>query len=83
MYFAKPFMTEDFHYVASIMSETSNITALHLTNHSLAEWKCIFEENACDADEENFLICADNDVCAWLKLNGLKNKEVGSRHVVL
>lgn len=76
MYYAKPLMVEDAHYVASIMSETSNITALHSTYHSLAEWKYIFDENACDADEENFLICADNDVCAWLKLNGLQNKDV-------
>lgn len=76
MYYAKPLITEDIHYVASIMSETSNIAALHSTYHSLAEWKCIFEENAYDADEENFLICSDNDVCAWLKLNGLKNKDI-------
>ena len=75
MYYAKPLMTEDVHYVASIMSETSNIVALHSTYHSLAEWKCIFEENARDADEENFLICAGNDVCAWLKLNGLQNED--------
>lgn len=68
-------MTEDVHYVASIMSETSNIAALHSTYHSLSEWKCIFDENARDADEENFLICTDNDVCAWLKLNGLQNKD--------
>ncbi|MBQ8575801.1 MAG: GNAT family N-acetyltransferase [Clostridia bacterium] len=75
MYYAKPLMAEDVHYVASIMSEISNIIALHSINHSLAEWKCIFDENARDADEENFLICADNDVCAWLKLNGLQNKD--------
>ncbi|MBR6780333.1 MAG: hypothetical protein IKM24_04870, partial [Clostridia bacterium] len=75
MYYVKPLIAEDVHYVASIMSEISNITALHLTNHTLAEWKYIFEENAYDADEENFLICTDNDVCAWLKLNGLQNKD--------
>ena len=75
MYYAKPLMAEDVHYVASIMSETSNITALHSINHSLAEWKYIFEENAYDTDEENFLIYADNNVCAWLKLNGLQNKD--------
>ena len=75
MYYVKPLVAEDVHYVASIMYETSNITALHSTYHSLAEWKCIFEENARDADEENFLICADNDVCAWLKLNGLLNAD--------
>ena len=75
MYYVKPLVAEDVYYVASIMSETSNITALHLTNHSLAEWKCIFEENARDADEENFLICFDNDVSAWLKLNGLQNND--------
>ena len=75
MYYVKPLIAEDIHYVASIMSETSNITALHSINHSLAEWKCIFEENARDADEENFLICTDNDVCAWLKLNGLLNTD--------
>lgn len=68
-------MTEDVHYVASIMSETSNMAALHSTYHSLSEWKCIFDENARDADEENFLICSDNDVCAWLKLNGLLNAD--------
>ena len=75
MYYAKPLMTEDVHYVASIMSETSNIAALHSTYHSLSEWKCIFDENARDADEENFLICSDNDVYAWLKLNGLLNAD--------
>ena len=75
MYYVKPLVAEDIHYVASIMSETINITALHSTYHSLAEWKCIFEENAYDADEENFLICSDNDVCAWLKLNGLLNND--------
>lgn len=75
MYYVKPLVVEDVHYVASIMSETSNIAALHSTYHSLSEWKCIFDENACDADEENFLICADNDVCAWLKLNGLLNAD--------
>lgn len=75
MYYAKPLMTEDVHYVESIMSETNNIAALHSTYHSLSEWNCIFDENARDADEENFLICADNDVCAWLKLNGLLNAD--------
>ncbi len=75
MYYVKPLIADDVHYVASIMSETSNITALHSKHHLLAEWKCIFEENDYDADEENFLICADNDVCAWLKLNGLQNKD--------
>ncbi len=59
MYYSKPLMTEDVHYVASIMSETRNITALRSTYHSLSEWKYIFDENACDADEENFLICSD------------------------
>lgn len=76
MYYVKPLTAGDVHYVASIMSEISNITALHSTYHSLAEWKCIFDENACDADEENYLICADHDVCAWLKLNGLQNEDV-------
>ena len=75
MYYVKPLIADDVHYVASIMSETSNITALHSTYHSLDEWKCIFEENAYDADEENFLICTDNDICAWLKLNGLRNED--------
>lgn len=75
MYYVKPLIAEDVHYVASIMSETSNITALHSINHSFAEWNCIFEENAYDVDEENFLICSDNDVCAWLKLNGLQNED--------
>lgn len=75
MYYVKPLVVEDVHYVASIMSETNNITALHSTNHSLSEWKCIFDENACDADEENFLICVDNNICAWLKLNGLLNAD--------
>lgn len=75
MYYVKPLVVEDVHYVASIMSETSNIAALHSTYHSLSEWKCIFDENARDADEENFLICSDNDVCAWLKLNGLLNAD--------
>lgn len=76
MYYVKPLIADDIHYVESIMSETSNITALHSTYHSLSEWKCIFDENARDADEENFLICADNDVCAWLKLNGLQNNDI-------
>ena len=75
MYYVKQLIADDVHFVASIMSEISNITALHSTYHSLAEWKCIFDENARDADEENFLICADNDVCAWLKLNGLLNAD--------
>lgn len=75
MYYVKPLIAEDVHYVVSIISETNNITALHSTNHSLAEWKCIYEVNSYDADEENFLICADNDVCAWLKLNGLLNAD--------
>lgn len=74
MYYVKPLMAEDVHYVASIMSESINITALHSINHSLADWKYIFEENAYDTDEENFFIYTDNDVCAWLKLNGLQNK---------
>lgn len=75
MYYVKPLVADDVQYVASIMSETSNIIALHATNHSFSEWKCIFEENARDADEENFLICTNNDVCAWLKLNGLLNAD--------
>lgn len=75
MYYVKSLIADDVHYVASIMSETSNITVLHSTYLSLAEWKCIFDENACDSDEENFLICSDNNVCAWLKLNGLLNAD--------
>lgn len=41
---------------------------------SLEEWQKVFTEEK-DEDEENFIVFCDDNPCAWLKLNGLANKD--------
>lgn len=58
------------------MSEESNVSILHTIIYSFDEWVSVFNESENDKDEESFVVY-DNDIpCAWLKLNGLLNKNI-------
>lgn len=56
------------------MLYNSNREALHGNSISLSEWKDILSKK--DTDEENFLICRGAIPCAWIKINGLNNKDM-------
>ena len=75
MYIIKPFEKENIPFVYELMSEPSNLSSLHTATIPLEEWKKSFAEPK-DADEENFIVCKNDVSCAWLKLNGLQNKDV-------
>ena len=51
-----------------------NINALHGKEISRSEWKEILSKD--DPDEQNFLICKDAIPVAWLRVNGLMNKDM-------
>lgn len=75
MYHAQPLTDDKIHFITEIMSEDNNISALHTKKYSLSEWENIFKESKKDTDEENFIIYNNDIPCAWLKLNGLNNKD--------
>jgi ribosomal protein S18 acetylase RimI-like enzyme len=51
-----------------------NRIALHGSIISIEEWHNAFSDDA-DPHEVNFIIIADNQPAAWLKLNGLNKEE--------
>lgn len=75
MFELKPLAKENVPFIYKLMSEENNIFALHTSTVSQEEWNRTFVENENDTDEENFIIYSNNISCAWLKLNGLKNKD--------
>ena len=74
-YIVRPFAKNDINFIYNLMSEENNLSALHTEIISLEEWQKAFAEPQ-DSDEENFIVCKNDIPCAWLKLNGLQNKEV-------
>ncbi len=74
-YAVRPFTEKDVNFIYNLMSEENNLSALHTEIISLEEWQKAFAEPQ-DSDEENFIVCKNDIPCAWLKLNGLQNKEV-------
>lgn len=72
MYKTKLLEKEDIIFIYNLMSEPNNICALHTDMISWEEWQNILLEN--DTDEENFIAYKNDVPCAWLKLNGLQNK---------
>ena len=74
-YIVRPFAKNDVNFIYNLMSEENNRSALHTEIISLEEWQKAFAEPQ-DSDEENFIVCKNDIPCAWLKLNGLQNKEV-------
>lgn len=74
-YIMRPFAKNDINFIYNLMSEENNLSALHTEIISLEEWQKAFAEPR-DADEENFIVYKNDIPCAWLKLNGLKNKDV-------
>lgn len=74
-YIVRPFTKNDINFIYNLMSEENNLSALHTEFISLEEWQKAFAELR-DADEENFIVYKNDLQCAWLKLNGLQNKEV-------
>ena len=74
-YIVRPFTKNDINFIYNLMSEENNLSALHTEFISLEEWQKAFAEPQ-DSDEENFIVCKNDIPCAWLKLNGLQNKEV-------
>ncbi len=51
-----------------------NIESLHGKPISLDEWKAVLSSN--DEDEQNFLVCRGCMPVAWLRMNGLLNKDM-------
>ncbi len=74
-YIMRPFVKNDINFIYNLMSEENNLSALHTEIISLEEWQKAFAEPQ-DSDEENFIVCKNDIPCAWLKLNGLQNKDV-------
>ena len=74
-YRAVPLTLQSTGYVAEIMSEPRNIDALHTIRQTRDEWLDVFRQSEDDRDEKNFLICREDAVCAWLKLNGLEDSD--------
>ncbi len=74
-YIVRPFAKNDINFIYNLMSEENNLYALHTEIISLEEWQKAFAEPQ-DSDEENFIVCKNDLQCAWLKLNGLQNKDV-------
>ena len=74
-YIVRPFAKNDINFIYNLMCEENNLSALHTEIISLEEWQKAFAESR-DADEENFIVYKNDIPCAWLKLNGLKNKDV-------
>ena len=74
MYKIKPFEKENTPFVYELMSELNNLSSLHTSVIPLEEWQKSFAEPK-DTDEENFIVYKNDTPCAWLKLNGLQNKD--------
>ena len=75
MYIIKPFEKANIPFVYELMSELSNLSSLHTATIPLEEWQKSFAESK-DTYEENFIVYKNDIPCAWLKLNGLRNKDV-------
>ena len=74
-YVVRAFTEKDVEFIYNFMSEENNLSALHTDVISLEEWQKAFAEPR-DADEENFIVHKNDLQCAWLKLNGLQNKDI-------
>lgn len=74
MYKIKPLTKKDIVFICNLMSEPHNISALHTGVILLEDWQKSFAETK-DSDEENFIVYKNSIPCAWLKLNGLQNKD--------
>ena len=74
IYEIKRLEKENITFICELMSEPNNISALHTDIIPLDEWQKSFAETENDSDEENFIVYNSNIPCAWLKLNGLLNK---------
>ncbi|MDD4493763.1 MAG: GNAT family N-acetyltransferase [Eubacteriales bacterium] len=57
-----------------MMFYAQNRDALHGKNISLNEWKEVLSRD--DPDEQNFLVCKGAMPVAWLRINGLDNKDM-------
>lgn len=75
MYEIRPLEKENIDFIFCLMSEENNMTALHTSLISLEEWQSVFSQAESDTDEESFIVYKNNTPCAWLKLNGLQNKD--------
>ena len=74
-YIVQQFAKNDINFIYNLMCEENNLSALHTEIISLEEWQKAFAEPR-DADEENFIVYKNDLPSAWLKLNGLQNKDV-------
>lgn len=74
-YIMRPFTKNDINFIYNLMSEENNLFALHTDVISLEEWQNVFAQPQ-DTDEENFIVYKNDIPCAWLKLNGLQNKNI-------
>ena len=65
-----PATSEHAGFVSKIYKQ--NIEALH--GGDIYNWAEIFSWN--DPDEKNFIVCKNDLTVAWLRVNGLKNKDM-------
>lgn len=75
MYEIRPLEKENIDFIFCLMSEENNMSALHTDAIALEEWQGAFSQAETDTDEESFIVYKNNTPCAWLKLNGLQNKD--------
>lgn len=64
---------DDIRFIADIYDK--NIEALHGEKIKYDQWLDILTAN--DPDEAHFLICRGETPCAWLKINGLEDADIG------
>lgn len=67
----RPALTADAETIASLYA--ASLAALHQAPVTADEWASVLSER--DPDEEHYIIEADGIPTAWVKINGLQNKD--------
>ena len=67
----RPALTADAKTIASLY--TASLAALHQIPVTADEWASVLSE--CDPDEEHYIVEDDGAPAAWVKINGLQNKD--------
>ncbi|MBR7137076.1 MAG: hypothetical protein IKC99_03365, partial [Clostridia bacterium] len=67
----RPALTADAKTIASLYA--ASLAALHQIPITADEWASVLSER--DPDEEHYIIEADGIPTAWVKINGLQNKD--------
>ena len=67
----RPAVTADAETIASLYA--ASLAALHQAPVTADEWASVLSER--DPDEKHYIIEADGIPTAWVKINGLQNKD--------